>query len=60
MALERPVLLFVDDGHPEARDYDDNYLVVTPRQQPVPRPLADDGRWHWLRRLLAVWRPATA
>lgn len=25
------VLLFVDDGHPEARDYDDNYVEVALR-----------------------------
>lgn len=25
-------LLFVDDGHPEAREYDDNYFPVDPHQ----------------------------
>lgn len=28
---QRLPILFRDDGHPEARDYDSNYLVLTPK-----------------------------
>lgn len=28
----RPVFLYVDDGFPESRDYDDNYLEIDPPQ----------------------------
>lgn len=31
---DAPVILFVDDGHPEARDYDDNYVCLDPVQRP--------------------------
>lgn len=42
----RPPILFLDDGWPEARDYDDNYL-----------PLGAPQAGHWLRDLLTRITP---
>jgi hypothetical protein len=30
--------MFFDDGHPEARDYDDNYVVLEPQPPRSPLP----------------------
>jgi hypothetical protein len=62
----RNVWLYVDDGHPEAHDYDDNYVCV-PRALGERSPAQSVGaignvpaasRWPWrvlreLRRVLA-------
>lgn len=48
----RPALRFVDDGHPEATDYADNYVVVG-------RPVAAGaGAWSWLGALWRNWCPS--
>jgi hypothetical protein len=30
----RRVFFYLDDGHPESSDYDNNYLLVTQKEQP--------------------------
>ena len=41
MAKPVPALLFVDDGHPESRDYDDNYVPVVVDGSRVVRPVPE-------------------
>ena len=44
----RPIL-YVDDGYPESRDYDDNYVAVDVCQLPEPRGLQQVLRRLWSR-----------
>lgn len=60
------VVCFVDDGHPESRDYDDNYVWVTLRAHAVRsvHAPAAQGWWsaccRWWRRLAGACRPVPA
>ena len=47
-AEPKRLFLYIDDGHPESRDYDDNYVAIGPHE---PRGLPQA-----LRRLWSRWR----
>ena len=46
-ATKRKPTLFLDDGHPESRDCDQNYRALEPvRREPIQRLMADEPRAH--------------
>lgn len=59
MSWSLPVRLFLDDGHPEAHDYDSSYVGVAVGPEPtVQSPVAagDAPRVPaWWRALVSAW-----
>ncbi|MCA8974879.1 MAG: hypothetical protein KDC98_09155 [Planctomycetes bacterium] len=50
------VLRFIDDGHPEASDYDNNYIVIGSHREVSPTAARLQAARSWCRRIAAALR----
>jgi hypothetical protein len=59
MSRSLPVRMFLDDGHPEAQDYDSSYVGVAVGPEPIGQSPIEPGDAPrvpaWWRALVSAW-----